>query len=214
MKTKAIVNLATGSFRAGQTRLVNSLKGNFDGHVFTFQSEHQINSPQHSENPYAFKIFAIEHLRKLGYDQILWLDASVFAIKPVQPVFDWIETNGVFMEAAGHYAGTWCPENVREYFGISRTSVNKMPMFSAGYTGIDFTNPVGVKFFEAWAKAMRAGMFKGSWSNHRHDMTCGSIVANLQLLDRTYSPGGNFFAYIGPLYGEPGQNAIFHVQGI
>lgn len=214
MKKQAIVNLSTVSYRSGQNRLVESLKDRFDGHVFHFEYESQVNSPLHSENPYAFKVYAIEKLRIMGFDQILWLDASVFAVKSVKPIFDWIEANGVFMEHAGHRAGKWCPEGVREYFGLSRTSVNKMPMYSAGFTGIDFTNPIGVKFFEAWQKSMTDGMFKGSWTDHRHDMTCGSIIANLQGLNKGFSKNGNFFAYIGEVYGAPGPNVIFHVAGI
>jgi hypothetical protein len=214
MKKQAIVNLATRPFRTGQNRLEESLKNRFEGEVFTFHFEGEVDAPSHLENPYAFKVYAIEKVRSLGYDQILWLDGSVFAVQPVSPVFDWIEQHGVFMEEAGHWAGSWCPENVREYFGVSREAVKIMPMFSAGFTGIDFTNPVGVKFFEAWKKSMEDGMFKGSWTDHRHDMTCGSIIANLQGLDKFYSKGGNYFSYIGAGYSQPQNSVIFHVQGI
>jgi len=215
MKKTAIVNLSTKEHHKGQTRLKHSLQGRFDGQVFLFDSEYFLpGCPKHSDNPYAFKIYAIEYARMYGYDQILWLDASVFAIKPVQPIFDWIEKNGLFMEEAGHLVGSWCPENVREYFKISRTSANNMPMFSAGFTGIDFTNPAGLKFFELWKKSMLDGMFKGSWANHRHDMTCGSIIANLHGYHKLYSPGGNFFAYAGPGYTAPNETVLFHVQGI
>jgi len=33
---------------------------------------------------------------------------------------------------------------------------------------------------------MQAGAFKGDWSNHRHDMACGSMIAWLMNMDKNY----------------------------
>jgi hypothetical protein len=61
---------------------------------------------------------------------------------------------------------------------------------------------------------MLAGMFKGDWTEHRHDMSVGSIIANQMGLVSKYSKGGNFFAYIGDGYGQPGPNVCFHLRGL
>jgi hypothetical protein len=208
---RCIVNLATGKYIDGQYRLRHSMIANdFIG----FQSEGQVDAPPHEANPYAFKIYAIEEAQRHGYNQILWLDASVYAVKNIQPIFDWLDKHDIFMEEAGHWAGTWSPQYVLDYFNITKIEAMKMPMFSAGFVGLDFRKEISREFFARWKNAMLAGMFKGSWSDHRHDMTVGSIIANqMGLVDR-YSPGGQFFAYVGPGYSEPKPTACFHLRGI
>lgn len=211
---RAIVNLITNSgYAKGQDRLKESLFCQIIDH-YMFTSEQEVGAPPHRDNPYAFKIYAIDKLREIGFDQILWLDASVYAVKNIQPVFDWLTEKGIFLEAAGHYAGSWSPDHVLEYFGVTRIQAMDMPMFSAGFIGLDFTNNISREFFAEWKESMLNGMFRGSWQDHRHDMTCGSIIANKQGLLPIYSPGGQFFSYVGPGYGEPSKTAVFHLQGL
>lgn len=214
---RAIVNLVTThneGYIKGQERLVESLKGRFDGDVVTFRGESSVGAPLHQDNPYAFKLYAIREVRERGYDQILWLDASVYAVKDVSPVFDWLTVKGVFMEEAGHWAGDWSPEYVLDYFCIDKGIASEMPCFAAGYVGFDFTREKSRNFFARWYNAMRDGMFVGSWNNHRHDLTCGSIIACNMRLNTLYSPGGQFFAYVGEGYEKPKETAVFHLQGL
>lgn len=207
-----IVNLSTPQYNRGRTRLLNSLQGKFNGATLFYQSEAEVEAPPHLENPYAFKLYAIAKAAQMGYKRILWLDASCHAVKPVQPIFDWIEEKGVFMEAAGHWAGTWANDNCLDYFDISREEAMKIPMFAAGYVGINFESEIGLDFFARWQLSMWSGAFKGSWDNHRHDMTCGSIIAHKMDLVKEYSEGGNYFAYIGEAYGTPKESVIFHIE--
>lgn len=209
---KAIVNVATSQYVYGKKRLRESLQEHYNGDVYMYDNEYEVESPTHQENPYAFKIYAIEKMRQMGYKQVLWLDASVYAVKNVQPLFDWIKEKGFFMEAAGHWTGTWCNDETLAYFGITRDEAMQMPMFSAGFTGLDFENPIAVEFFEKWKASMNAGCFRGNWTNHRHDMTCASIIANQMGLVRDWSGGGHYFAYIGEGYSQPQETVIFHLK--
>ena len=207
---RCIVNFATQQYKQGQQRLFNSLVPNEQ----LLPYDESFGFPAHSENPYAFKIYAIEKAREMGYDQILFFDASVYAVAPLTPVWDWLEQKGIFFEEAGHYAGSWCNDRTLEYFGITREEAMAMPMFSAGYCGFDFRNPITRKFFAEWKQSMLDGMFKGDWSNHRHDMTCGSIIANQQGLLSLYSPGGTFFAYVGEAFGTPKETVVALLKGM
>lgn len=212
---RAIVNLVNNqSYLKGQKRLAESLKTHFNGKAFYYYGEQVVGAPLHKDNPYAFKIYAIDEVRKKGYDQILWLDASVYAVKNIDPVFDWMKEKGIFFEEAGHYAGSWSPQRVLDYFGVTKEEAMKMPMYSAGFSGFDFTNPISVQFFDEWREAMHNGMFKGTWEESRHDMAAGSIIANKSGLLQLYSPGGQFFAYIGEAYGEPKESVVFHLKGM
>jgi hypothetical protein len=209
---RCIVNVATIPYWNGQKRQAIALECHNE-HVIHWKSEPP-GSPLHFENPYAFKIYAIEDARAQGFEQILWLDASVYPVKDITPVWDWLTEKGIFMEEAGHYVGQWCNQQTLDYFKITRAEAMKMPMFSAGFVGFDFRRQVSVEFFEKWKAAMLAGMFKGDWTEHRHDMSVGSIIANQMGLVSKYSKGGNFFAYIGDGYGQPGPNVCFHLRGL
>ncbi len=232
-KKRAIVNLITHDHAGlvmGQQRLKKSLEEHFDGQFFGFVGENSVGAPLHTENPYAFKIYAIQRIREEHeIDEILWLDASVFAIRNIEPIWDRIKKFGLFMEEAGHYAGTWTNDRTLQYFGVTRDQAMIMPMYSAGFSGFDFSNNVAKEFFAEWKESMLNGMFKGSWGNingsesqdsrcegHRHDMTCGSIIANIRGLVKKdyYNQGGKFFAYIGGGYQPPKDDVLFHLQGV
>jgi hypothetical protein len=210
--SKVIVNLSTNIYERGRKRLIASMEGKFDGSVITFTSESEVGAPFHGENPYAFKVYAIEKVRDMGYTQVLWLDASCYAVKNVSPIFDWIKENGIFMEAAGHWTGSWSNDSTLGYFGITREQAMQMPMFSAGFLGFDFEQEVSKEFFQKWKNAMLSGCFKGEWSNHRHDMTCGSIIACQMGLDKIYSEGGNYLAYRGEGYAEPKESVLIYLE--
>lgn len=212
---KAIVTLANnkGNYRQGLARLSDSLRNNFDGDFFGYTDERQVGAPLHGDNPYAFKIYAIEKVREMGYTQILWLDSSCYAVAPVQPVFDVIEQQGYIMQEAGHYVGDWCNDFTLEYFGLNRDEAKKMLMYgNAGFLGLNFNSHKAESFFEAWEESMLAGCFIGSWDNHRHDMTCGSIIANR--IGMHYKKGDEWLQY-GGIYDKPANDTIiFKAQGI
>lgn len=210
---RCVVNLATGRFLKGQKRLKKSMLSQAYDFIH-FTSESQVGSPLHSDNPYAFKIYAIERARELGYNQILWLDSSVYTVKDITPVFDWLTDKGIFLEEAGHHAGQWCNDETLKYFELDREDAMFYPMFSAGYCGFDFRNPISQEFFAEWKESMLNGMFRGLWENHRHDMTCGSIIANKQGLLPLYSKGATFFAYIGDVFGTPKETVVCYLQGM
>jgi hypothetical protein len=217
-KEYAIVNLITPGiprYETGQKRLAESMakwkQRNVD--VFYFHSEEEVGAPKHSENPYAFKLYAIKKVRDMGYKKVLWLDASVVAVKDFMSIFEWIEDKGLFFEHSGWAAGQWSNQACLDYFNISREDAMKMPMYSAGFSGFDFTNPLAVQFFRNWWKAMEAGAFKGSHADHRHDMTCGGIIASKMNLVSLYAECTQFFSYVGPGY-TPNPDSPFQLLGL
>jgi hypothetical protein len=86
----AVISLGTEDYEKGRLRLAQTLSvmDNYAGDFFLFENESECNSPIHRRNPYAFKIYAIEKVRDMGYNQILWLDCSVYVIKSIVPIFD------------------------------------------------------------------------------------------------------------------------------
>lgn len=211
--SKCIVNLATGSYVKGQDRLRDSLQATgYAGEFLGWTAEHQIGAPLHAENPYAFKIFGFREAERQGHRFVMWLDASVWAIKNVQPIFDHIEEHGYIMQEAGCMVGTWSNQNCLDYFGITREDAMKMVCYgNAGFLGLDLWDTSAKTFLLSWEKAMKAGAFKGSWEDHRHDLTCGSIIANK--LNMTYQKGDEWLAYASPT-DEVNDTIILKAQGL
>jgi hypothetical protein len=201
-----VVNFATRQYRAGQKRLQESL-GDVPNLMFTEYS--QIGSPTHQDSPYEFKIHAIER----GFEKdniVLWADASMYLMGDISRIEKIIQEDGYFIEEAGHYVNDWCNQHTRQYFQLQPEE--NYTMFSAGLLGLDKTSPIAMSFFSQWKASAKAGCFKGDWSNHRHDMTCGSIIA--QRIGLKYQRGGSHMAYIGEVFGEPEPGAVFHLKGI
>lgn len=200
-----VVNFSTGHYLKGQKRLKDSL----GGELLTFTNYGEIRTPAHDLSPYHFKIGAIK--RALELDKIvLWADSSLYRVGDLSKIQTIIETDGYFMEEAGHYVKDWCEETTLNYFGIDRSS--PFLMFSAGLLGLNFNTDIAKQYFERWEKSAVDGHFRGSWKTHRHDMTCGSIIASQ--LGMKYQTGGTHLAYIGQGYSKPKDGVVFYCQGM
>lgn len=203
-----IVNFSTGSYLKGQQRLSKSL----NGHKQLMLSDYvSIGSPTHSESPYEFKVHAIE--KALCFDKVvLWCDASLWRVGDISKIEKVINEKGYFMEEAGHWVRDWCKPETKSYFELTQDEEAKFFMFSAGLLGIDFNNLNASLWFSEWKKSAIDGHFKGDYKNHRHDMTCGSIIA--QRMGFKYERGGSHLSYVGPGYSQPEKDTVFYLQGI
>jgi hypothetical protein len=226
---KVIINVSTGGYIRGANRLRDTLsKFGYDGDLLFFDDESQINSPKHIDNPYAFKTFAFNHVLNLGYKKIIWLDSSVYAIKPLDSMWKKFEEYGFLMQYAGHECGTWANDNCLNYFGINRDESMKMPMYgNAGFLALDFELDVCNRFLSEWHQSALDGVFKGKWDNkektesqdercmgHRHDMVCGSIIANKLGMNNLYLSAQEVLQYAAPEDEPLNDTIILKAQGI
>lgn len=210
----------------GLARLSESLRNNFDGDFIAFTNEETLGSPKHEDNPYAFKIYSIQKAIEAGYELILWLDCSVFAIAPVQPIFDIIKSEGYIMQDAGHLVGNWTNDFTLNYFGITRDEAMNIKCYgNAGFLGLSVHNSTAMQFFDKWDKSMQKGCFKGKWTNdektesedervfgHRHDLSAGSIIAYKLVMK--YQPGDQILQYAGVYDKIANETIILKAQGI
>lgn len=206
------VNFATGHYLKGQQRLKNSL----NGHKTLMLSDYtSIGSPTHSESPYEFKLNSIE--KALCFDDIiLWCDSSLWRVGDLSKIENIIRTKGYFLEECGHWVNRWTNEATKKYFNLTdierREGEGGLYMFSAGLVGLNKNSEIAMEFLKQWKQAASDGYFKGSHADHRHDQSCGSIVA--QRLGMTYERGGSHMAYIGSGYSHPEPGVVFYLQGI
>lgn len=190
-------------------RLSDSLRYNFDGEFMAFVGEHSLGCDPHSENPYSFKIYAIEKALEAGFRNVLWLDSSCFAIANLSPVFDHIEEHGYIMQDAGHFVGTWSSDKLLDYFNMTRDEAMEIRCYgNAGFLGLNFEDETAQLFFKEWKLAMLKGMFKGKWDNKektesqderclgsRHDLSVGSILRHR--LGMELQPSDKWLQYAG-----------------
>lgn len=206
---KAVVSFAdsTGSYRKKLQRLEQSLKGNFDGDFLGFTDYAQIGSPKHSEIPYAFKPYAIQKARDMGYDLILWADSPIYAKGHIQPVFDHIQNHGyAFFDNIGFSLGDFTNDKTLNFFSISREASWRIPMIMACCMGFNFSWPVVQGAFDVYRDTAKE-LYPGEWDNddltessdrrvrgHRHDQSVMSAVIHKNKLD-ILKGQDTFFAY-------------------
>jgi hypothetical protein len=196
----------------GKKRLQSMMPAYTEADLVLFQDEAEIGAPQHDNNPYAFKLYAIQRALEGGYELIFYVDASVYPIKSIKPIFDIIERDGFFMQHSGQVVGQWTNDRTLQYFHLDRDQAMTMEMYgNAGLLGLNFGHPVAQEFFKRWWEAMLDGQFIGTWGNldrgqsadprcfgHRHDMSVGSIIAHQLGMNTGFQDGDKWLEYSAP----------------
>lgn len=217
----ALVNLSTPNYTRGQDRLEKSLKiVGYKGLVETYTDESQLSGcPKHKDCPYAFKTYAIGESKG---ELILWLDASIWAVKSLEPIFQMIERDGYAFCAHGEITGLWTNDRTLERYRVTRDEAMEIPMLSAFVLGFNMANLRTRALFRDWMAGM--DYFKGSWHNHdnsesadprcrghRHDQSVLSILAWKYGMKAQI--GHDLCPYIRDGQTTP-ETAILHAQGI
>ena len=209
----AFVTYADGHYIPVQATLVKSIhKHHPDATIFSFHELKTIGSPSHQERPYAFKVYAVEYARKLGYDVVIWLDSPFRLIKPIDEWIKEIEKVGVYLQRDGWWCGQWANDNSLKYFGVTRDEAMTIPNIYACILAFDFRHPITPVFFERWKTACDDGAFCGKGKNtektesqderclgHRHDQTCAELIAhqlNLPLSELVLGEDRLFLSWI------------------
>jgi hypothetical protein len=209
---KAIVTFANNEERyiKAQARQEESLKKvGWDGDYFAFKTFEEIGSPDHDDVPYAFKPFAIDKVREMGYDLIIWMDSPVYAIKPLDTLCSFIENNGsIFFDNLGFTIGDYTSDECLRLCDMTREEAFNRPMIMACLMGFDFTNPKTSELFDKYLlAASEQGKYEGDWHNnnlqvskdnrvkgHRHDQSVMSILMSKRGIKPVH-PHSTFFAY-------------------
>lgn len=205
---RAILSVACGHwYPAGQQRLFDSLQEREESTTRLFwRDQLPPGSPTHAQAPYGFKPYAFSHAKTLGFEQALWLDASVWAVRPLDDVWAALDDAGYYLEADGHQVGSWTSDAALELLGVTRDQAMGMPLPDGKIIGLDFRSSVVSSFLQEWKELADAGAFHGAWTNehgqvssdprclgHRHDISCAGVLAHrlgleLQDMKRLWFP--------------------------
>jgi len=164
-------------------------------------------SPSHQEVNFAFKYYAIEYARSMGYKKILWLDSVVIPIKPkLDKINSILDNNGYFFVRNGHEVGSWCKDEALPYLGITREEAFNISQVAGGYFALNFSSKESIDFFDQYKTfATKYGkqVLHGDVTNinnsvstdnrvkgHRHDQIVSSVILsklNLTIPDSGYA---------------------------
>jgi len=117
-----IVNVATDSWVKGQNRLITACHDLGEPSI-RWSNQLPPGSPPHrilgvargaSDArcvPYAFKAYALHEAEKAGNELLIWCDASVYPIRPLKPIWDYIEREGVWLNRNGFSNYEWTADS-------------------------------------------------------------------------------------------------------
>lgn len=177
-------------------------------------------SPTHEQMPYGMKLAALKSAVDLGYERILWLDASIVCIRHPKDMFDAIGHDGHYLYTSGYNCAQTVSDACLRIFGITRDEAEKIPECASNVVGFDLGNPVGRDFYQRWLKASQDGSFKGSREHdnqstdrrflfHRQDQSAASLICH-QLGIPLHNPHGLCCDY----HPTMPESIIFYRQGL
>lgn len=85
-------------------------KSGFNGYYLYFLGEYPNPTGEEIQYigvPYAFKIFAMLEAEKLGFNKVIWLDASLKVLKDPSPLFEILDKTGTFFTTANSLFPWW-----------------------------------------------------------------------------------------------------------
>ena len=112
---------------------------------------------------YEDKIYAIKQARDIGFKKILWLDSSITLIegKTLQPIYDWIETNGVYLYPSGYKSGQTANSKALSFYGTNTNEQMLVPEVASNVVGINMETEIGKTFLEEWIKSLQSEANRG-----------------------------------------------------
>lgn len=219
--SRCVLNVATGRYVRGQARLRNSP---FLGAPLTCWTDRMPDGcPSHLDVPYAFKAHALRLAAESGFTTLLWADASILPIAPLEPLWEKVERDGAWISNNGWSNYQWTAESAYpELFpGLlpdeARILNRNIPHVVATAFGLNLKHENGLAIYEDYLRLARTRAFCGPWWNsrspvygknsgavpcgpadvhgHRHDQTALSVLAWKYDVALTDPP--EWFAYRG-----------------
>jgi hypothetical protein len=158
--------------------------------------------------PYAFKAHALEAARLKGADLVLWADACILPIRPMDSLWDLIERRGYWFSRNGFRNGEWCCDAALPLLGITREEAFQQEHVVATTFGLNLRSEIGATFAGEYLRLAQNGAFRGPWVNnageasadprvrgHRHDQSAASVIAHRLGMELTNPP--EWFSYRG-----------------
>ena len=227
---RAVVCVATGSYRRGATRLRERVAQLDPGVGMLFFDDVPPNTPSHKTVPYAFKATALREAADMGFTTLLWADACIWPTRSLAGLFKRIEKDGYWISANGWINAQWTAESAYDALGLTPEENARIPHVVATAFGLSLEHPRGRAIFGEYVRlGTETNAFCGPWKNgpksydgrtapcggaevlgHRHDQTALSVIAWRNDCVLTKPPA--IFAY-GTADGEHDPETVLVAEG-
>lgn len=145
-------------------------KSGFNGYYLYFLGEYPNPSGEELKYigvPYAFKIFSLLEAKKLGFNKVLWLDASMQPLRNPEPLFEIIDKQGAFFTTATSLFPWWEERDPqRKLLPQTRDRLFELTNIDAAYSkyyvpaaifGFKMDHPLTTVFIDKYYELVRDG---------------------------------------------------------
>ena len=184
---------------------------------------------------YAAKPWALSHAMQTA-DVALLLDASVYPIRHIEPLLDFINGHGYYLAPAGFTIGEWTNDEMLAKFGMDRDHALKIPDVASGIVGLK-NDEQGRYAVRRWCETTRWDCFAAPHSNllaadkkhhyrnagfvsydprcsgHRQDQSALSLIAQ-QAGMQDLTPWPRFVAYQAGYGGKSNETTVLEIAGM
>ncbi len=122
---------------------------------------------------FAFKPCFFREMQRLGYQRVLWLDASILPVVSLNRIFEMIQEDGYFVQENSHTLEPFMNEDTAHAFNLSFEEACALQSCSAAIIGIDFTNERACQLIDAWYEAAKDPY---AFYSPRSDQTAISVL--------------------------------------
>lgn len=167
---RAVVSVATGRYVQGLDRLTEWCAANSEDYV-TWRDTLPAGSPTHQQIPYAFKAFA---LKAAAQTTLLWCDASIIPVAPLDELWERIERDGYWIANNGFTNYEWTADSAYaplfgDYPGDAIWINKQIPHVVATTFGVSLTHPTGRAILDEYFRlASETKAFCGPWANENY----------------------------------------------
>lgn len=124
--------------------------------------------------PYAFKPCFIKEVQRMGYESVIWLDASIRPMKSLDPLLKTLEAQGYFFYLSGHTLAPYCTREVMGAMNEPVENAKVIPSVAAGLFGLNLRHPLGAQLLDSW---YRAALQETPFFSPRPDQNPLSVLA-------------------------------------
>lgn len=160
-KKKCVITYASlnNNYIEGVHQLRRALKNvGFDGHLL-----YMIGGWPNIEEgdlelidvPYAFKVAFFRAAKRLGYEQVLWLDTAIQPIKSLDPVFEQIQKTGFFLQGNNANFLSYVNKEALDYFDLSCEEASTYRIINSGLLGLNLSQIAPLEVLNEWYQAAK-----------------------------------------------------------
>jgi hypothetical protein len=126
-----------------------------------------------------FKPHGITAALRRGCDDLLWLDASCVAVRPLEPWFTQIARDGYLLFTNGrNRLGEWASDVALDIFSLSRDRAMQIAEVNAAAIGLSAGSPLAREFLDRWLAAAGGVAFRGVLEQLRDNEDYRAVKGN------------------------------------